>query len=468
MNRKRNALACGLAMAILACGTAYADPPDLLDVLQANHAITDAQYTQLKQQATQHPGAKPAPKLLDVLRANHVISDAQYAELTAKSQGSVAVAPAKTPGAPSPTTTGDGSTEPHLPKIDGYVQFDVPLAVDDANRLGSRTNLRRFYVHIHDTIAPDWSYSTTFGYFNGATYFASGDVTYTGFRKLSVTGGYFKEPFSIAYLTSPANLLFPERPLPVQALVPGKQIGVALSKHGPRWTLSGGVFGGSYNQTAANPAGVAGRWGGSLRGTFLPWMNGDSLWMIGADAAWREADSDHTVAFGYLPESFTVGTKLANIPKITGVSSYWTGGVETLFRAEQFALQGEYLKAHVDRQNAPSLSFPGWYAQASWSLTGEQRKYSPATGVPGGLTPEHPVSDGGWGAWELAMRYSSLDLNDADINGGFERNVSVGVNWYPEKPLKFMLDGIRVLPVRGGPESGISTTIWMLRMQAAY
>lgn len=462
MDVKREALTLGLAALLLACGAAHADPPDLLDVLHANHAITDAQYAQLKQAAAQHSGAAPAPRLLDVLHANHVITDKQYAELAATPREQVATAPS------NPAPAGDASTGPHLPKIDGYLQYDVPLSVDHANRLGSRTNLRRFYVHIHDTIAPDWSYSTTFGYFNGATYFASGDITYTGFRNTTVTGGYFKEPFSMSYLTSPANLLFPERPLPVQALVPGKQIGVAVGRHGPRWTLSGGVFGGSYNQTAANPEGVAGRWGGSVRGTFVPWMSGDSLWAIGASAAWREADSNHSIAFGYLPESFTVGTRFANTPKITGVSSFWTGGFETLLRTGPFTLQGEYLATHVDRQNAPSLSFPGWYAQAGWSLTGEQRKYAAATGTLGGLTPEHPLSSGGWGAWELAMRYSSLDLNDGGINGGFERNVSVGVNWYPEKALKFMLDSIRVLPVRGGPEPDLSTTIWMLRMQAAY
>lgn len=66
------------------------------------------------------------------------------------------------------------------------------------------------------------------------------------------------------------------------------------------------------------------------------------------------------------------------------------------------------------------------------------------------------------------MRYSALDLNNADISGGFERNATVGVNWYPEMPLKLMLDAIRVLPVDGGSHAHTATTIVMLRLQAAY
>lgn len=62
-----------------------------------------------------------------------------------------------------------------------------------------------------------------------------------------------------------------------------------------------------------------------------------------------------------------------------------------------------------------------------------------------------------------------MNLNSADINGGFERNASIGINWYPEKPLTFMIGGIRVFPLRGGSYPQQATTIVvMLRLQAAY
>lgn len=445
MNTMKKGLACCLASAVFAVtGVAHADDMALLDTLHANHTITDAQYAKLKLQLENERAKKAA--------AAQAVASREAASKQAEAAKS------------------DASSGFHLPKIDGYLQVDVPLSVGDGNKLGSSTNLRRFYVHIHDHIAPDWSYSTTFGYYNGETYFASGDMTYSGLdlsgHRLAITGGYFKEPFSLSYLTSPKNLLFPERPLVVMALVPNKKIGLQLATHGDRWTAAAGIFGGSYSQKAE--PGVEGRWGESVRATATPWLGHDSLWEVGASFAWREADSNHVETFGYWPESLVEGAKLANTPSIQHVSWFATTGAETLAQAGPFALQAEYLLTNVNRERAPHLAFSGWYVQTSWSLTGEKRHFNQTNGTIGGLMPEHTISSGGWGAWELALRYSSLDLNNADINGGFERNVSFGVNWYPEKPLKFMLDAIRVLPVRGGAYPDQSTTIVMLRLQAAY
>ena len=58
---------------------------------------------------------------------------------------------------------------------------------------------------------------------------------------------------------------------------------------------------------------------------------------------------------------------------------------------------------------------------------------------------------GTWGAWELAGRYSELDLNDRSgvaglaapaggIRGGEQRITTLGLNWYPNNILRFLLD----------------------------
>jgi phosphate-selective porin OprO/OprP len=61
----------------------------------------------------------------------------------------------------------------------------------------------------------------------------------------------------------------------------------------------------------------------------------------------------------------------------------------------------------------PRLQFNGWYAQGSWTLTGESRPYNPAAGSYGTIMPVHPFSlaNASWGAWEVAGRYSATDLN---------------------------------------------------------
>ncbi len=58
--------------------------------------------------------------------------------------------------------------------------------------------------------------------------------------------------------------------------------------------------------------------------------------------------------------------------------------------------------------------FDGWYAEGAWVLSGEARGWSTASGAFTNPRPQADfTADGvGWGAWEVAARYSSLDLND--------------------------------------------------------
>ena len=38
--------------------------------------------------------------------------------------------------------------------------------------------------------------------------------------------------------------------------------------------------------------------------------------------------------------------------------------------------------------------------------------------------------ENGQSAWQVAARYSSINLNDKDIKGGKEDNMSAAVHWY--------------------------------------
>ncbi|MEK7793814.1 MAG: porin, partial [Candidatus Hydrogenedentota bacterium] len=59
------------------------------------------------------------------------------------------------------------------------------------------------------------------------------------------------------------------------------------------------------------------------------------------------------------------------------------------------------------------------------------------------IIPKHPFrfsEDRGAGAWELAVRYSQLDLTDHFLLGGQEDNFSAGVNWYLNPNMRIMLN----------------------------
>jgi phosphate-selective porin OprO/OprP len=143
----------------------------------------------------------------------------------------------------------------------------------------------------------------------------------------------------------------------------------------------------------------------------------------------------------------------AAINNVSGANVYEAevaGGYKSLY------LQGEYFHYTVDRDALKSLDFDGAYAEASWTVTGEHRKYNPTLAVYGGIIPDHPLSIdengiNGLGAFELAVRYSYVDLNDdfesgktaastGGVAGGFQQVYTAGVNWYPNANIRFMLD----------------------------
>jgi phosphate-selective porin OprO/OprP len=130
-------------------------------------------------------------------------------------------------------------------------------------------------------------------------------------------------------------------------------------------------------------------------------------------------------------------------------------GLEFGANWKNFYVQGEHFWFDVARHQPTALpdpDFSGYYLQGSWILTGENRRYNAATGSfqnPRARAPFSP--DGGFGAWELAARYSRMDLDFLEglqgaaaapgaVRGGQQSVVTLGVNWYPNPNLKMMLD----------------------------
>ncbi|MFM8220119.1 MAG: porin, partial [Planctomycetaceae bacterium] len=49
----------------------------------------------------------------------------------------------------------------------------------------------------------------------------------------------------------------------------------------------------------------------------------------------------------------------------------------------------------------------------------------------------------GWGAWEVAGRWSYIDLNSRDIQGGRLNDATLGLNWYLTANAKVQFNYIR-------------------------
>src|SRR5262249_724777 len=94
-----------------------------------------------------------------------------------------------------------------------------------------------------------------------------------------------------------------------------------------------------------------------------------------------------------------------------------------------------------------NLQFQGGYVQASYALTGESRAYNASQAAYSGIKPRDPFSlaGGGWGAWEIAGRVSTIDLNDRvgsalGVAGGRQTVYTAALNWYVNNNIRFMLN----------------------------
>lgn len=258
-------------------------------------------------------------------------------------------------------------------------------------------------------------------------------IAYSGLKHWNFRIGQFQEPFSLEELTSSRYLTFMERALP-NTFVPGYHLGASVSYRGKNWQATGGYFGRSIGPGSDDEGS-----GYAARVTAAPIHDKKNLLHLGASAAYRNPD-DNTVRFSARPETGLTDERLVSTGTLTRVDYFTTGGVEAAWVRGPFSLQAEYMFNQVNRSDGrDDVGFQGGYVYASWFLTGESRAYSESRGVFTRINPKNH-----YGAVEAAIRYSMLDLNDGSVDGGYERNWTLGVNWYINKSLRLMANAIWV------------------------
>jgi len=131
-------------------------------------------------------------------------------------------------------------------------------------------------------------------------------------------------------------------------------------------------------------------------------------------------------------------------------------GFEGAASWRNLVVQGEYYHIGLDRRGLSSNGFDGGYVEGSWTITGEHRNYRPGEGAYSGIIPDQkfePRADNyGIGAWELAFRYSTINLSSkftpgvvpiptsSAVGGGTQTVYAVGLNWYLNANMRFMCE----------------------------
>ncbi len=319
-------------------------------------------------------------------------------------------------------------------RLGGRIHMDQAFYHQDVTSMGNGARLRRARVYASGTIGHDWKFKSEieFGE-DGRVGPRNVLLSYRGWKPLKLTVGHFQEPFSLEGMTSSNFITFMERGLPF-VFTPDYHIGAALSGHGTRWNAAAGVFGDTLQ--SQNDSVDAG-WGTAARATFSPLFEQDRFLHLGTSMEYRRPNNNHKVRFRTRPESSVTNRRLVDTRTIRNVDYTLKTASEAAAGYGSFSLQGEYIHTWVERRQSSTLAFSGWYAYGSWFLTGERRHYRPGSGNFGRIEPLHR-----WGAWELGLRYSALDLTDKDIRGGREHNWTLGVNWYVNPYIRFMANYI--------------------------
>ena len=313
------------------------------------------------------------------------------------------------------------SDDEHSIKFGGRIMYDYAIW-NTGDVTYSGTEFRRVRLFNSGKVYGNINYKLQFDFAGEGVSFKDVYVElalpYVGNLKL----GHFKEPFRLEALTSSKYITFMERGLPI-AFSPERNVGFMLydSFMDDKISIQVGLF---REASSGDDKKIDDVNNISARLTFLPINDGDKLLHLGVGLSNRN-NSDSTYSVSTRPENH-LGTKLLDmdLDNVIGMNLI---GAEMAFVLGSFSVQGEYVINAVE--TLEDYSFSAYYCQVSYFLTREKRKYKSSLAGFDRVKPNSNMKEGGgWGAFELAARYSSMDLSEA--HSGTLNDITLGLNWY--------------------------------------
>lgn len=301
------------------------------------------------------------------------------------------------------------------------------------------------------------NYEWVLGYDARANKFLDANLKYKlgGNANTYLQLGQFKQPNSLEELSSTKNNDFVAKASITNTFAVGRRLGGAASYGDANWSVTGSYFERELTRNLAHGNGYG------LRGTWAPINEGGNILHFGLSYVNMDTDTD-TLRLRARPLADLTGTRLVDTGAtgIRNADRLSVAGLEGLYATGPFKVQGEYMRAKVDRYSTPFASQPGgsyspngYYLQAVWNVTGEKFGYK--AGVPTTPLPSNPEV----GMFQVGLRYDRINLNDGSLSpavlpggapvvngvlGGEQSSVTAGVNWYWRSNFKFMLDYVKV------------------------
>jgi phosphate-selective porin OprO/OprP len=297
----------------------------------------------------------------------------------------------------------------------------------------------------------DWSFKIEREFAGSGDTWKNLWIGYQPTEHLALRAGNFIAPFGLEEVASSNYSTFLERALP-SALTPSYQTGLGVRSWGRlgsrrnfnRWTWAAAPYFEPMGDTDDDPHGTE-HWGVASRATFAPLAKKRRLVHLGAAIDYRNVESGSEYGISSRPED-SLAPVLFNTGSLQDVDEVYSLDGEVAGVLGSFSVQGEYMWSKLKRSGRDGdgvprtdATFDGWYVQASYVLTGERRRYSFTSGTFQGVKPRR-----WWGALEVGVRYSTLDLNNSGVTGGDGKDWTIGLNWYLRENLRLMFNYIHV------------------------
>jgi len=278
--------------------------------------------------------------------------------------------------------------------------------------------------------------------------------------EVQLRGGQFKVPFSLEELTSDLHIDFVERSL-VNELAPSYDRGVMVSGNLLQGMASyslGGFNGSGQNTADNNPDKDL-----AARLVIAPFKTSNNFWLKGlqlaGDFTWGNQGASRS-AQGRT-EARTANRFIFFAPQTTRGNRLRYGG-DLAWMVGPAAVKFEYdVQTNARHHLGPGgsdldkVTAKGWYASATYLLTGEEKRLSAP------VVPTHPFAPIagklGPGAWELGIRYAKLTFRSDDPVNFFDGNLTripgggrtaengvkaltAGLSWYPNERTRLMFN----------------------------
>ncbi|HTH29063.1 MAG TPA: porin [Sphingobium sp.] len=315
-------------------------------------------------------------------------------------------------------------------------------------------------------------------------------ISYALSPKWTVTAGQHKAPYGLEANTSDANNTFLERSMASNAfgaVGAERRVGLSFAYNTDKLNATVGLFGAgeaiTRNATSRDePYGVNGRI------TWDPILDTGRVVHLGVSGYHVTNLAANGVTVADRPNVRVDGGNLVSVAITgsapqggaeTGVQTATYAGAEAAIVFGPFSVQGEYGALALNRYGLDStLNFSGFNVFGSVFLTGESRSFKG-----GNVDKLKPFNDfnpgnGHWGAFELAVRYDQLDLDDPTLGlpatqGGRQAHTWTGaLNWYLNPNLRAAFNYVRFTG-RNSPlvASGVGTAkgdIFATRLQLDF